>query len=133
MKKIALAGLMAISMIALSQQHASAWVNSRFGIGLNWSWQSGGNNLIWGLARGGQPPGPEAFGGGQQYGGSPAPYGGAPMQQNYAPVQQNFLPQGAPEAAYAQPRYATPYQFANYSRPIYYYPAPAYYYYSYGR
>ena len=40
MKKIVpLAGLIAVSLMAFSQQQASAWVNQRFGIGLNWEGQ----------------------------------------------------------------------------------------------
>ena len=64
MKKLVLAGLFAIALIALSQQQASAWVNQRFSVGLSWSRQSGGNNFGWGAYRNGQPPGPESFGGG---------------------------------------------------------------------
>ena len=44
MKKVFAAGMLAICVIALSQQQASAWVNHRFAIGLNWERQSGGNN-----------------------------------------------------------------------------------------
>jgi hypothetical protein len=135
MKKIALAGLIAISMIAVSQQHASAWVNSRFGVGLNWSWQGGGNNILWGAVKGGQPPGPEAFGDGQYYSHAPY-YSAAPTQQFNAPMPQYVVPQSAPSASYAQPQGTSLYQFANYPRPVYYYyyyPAPAYYYYSYDR
>ena len=69
MKKIVFAGLLAISAMAIPQQQASAWVNSKFSVGLNWDMQSGGNNLLWGAWRNGQPPGPEAFGGGGGYGG----------------------------------------------------------------
>lgn len=58
MKKLLPIGLLAVSIAALSQEQASAWINSRFGIGLNWSWQSGGNNFLWGLFRDGQPPAP---------------------------------------------------------------------------
>ncbi len=133
MKKIVLAGLFAITMIALSQQQASAWTNHRFSVGLNWNRQSGGNSIAWGLYRNGQPPGPETFGGGFMPG---APMHGfsAPMPQGYAPAPQGFVP---PQPTMAEPpiagHYASPYQFANYSRPVYYYPAPAYYYYSYGQ
>lgn len=52
------AGLLALALAALADQPASAWVNSKFGIGLNWNWQSGGNNFLWGFFRNGQPPGP---------------------------------------------------------------------------
>ena len=37
MKKVFASGLAAICVIALAQQPASAWVNTRFGIGLSWS------------------------------------------------------------------------------------------------
>jgi len=57
MKKILGLGLLAVCL-AMSERPASAWVNSKFGIGLNWNWQSGGNNFLWGLFRNGQPPGP---------------------------------------------------------------------------
>ena len=63
MKKALAIGILAITAIALSQQQASAWVNTRFGIGPNWEYQSGGNNWGWGAFRNGQPPGPEALGG----------------------------------------------------------------------
>src|SRR5262245_45826645 len=59
MKKLLIMGALAISALALSQQQASAWVNARFGVGLNWHWQSGGNSFGWGLFTGGQPPGPD--------------------------------------------------------------------------
>jgi hypothetical protein len=145
MKKMVLAGLLAITLIALSQQNASAWVNSKFGIGLNWSRQSGGNNFLWGAFHNGQPPGPEAFGGG--YGGgfgggvpsfAPAmPYHSSAPQQYQAP-----MPQGMPTTTYQYPAqqnpyaggyyYASPFQFASYPREsnfyYYYTPAPTYYY-----
>lgn len=140
MKKIALAGLVAITLIAIGQQQASAWVNSRFGVGLNWHRQSGGNNFFWGGYKNGQPPGPEAFGGVFTPSAPTSPYfGGAPMPAPQAYAPQGYAPQTVyfppmPEANYAG-QYASPYQFANYPRPTfyYYYPAPAYYYYSYGQ
>lgn len=126
MKKIVLAGLIAIAAVASSQQQASAWVNSRFSVGLNWGWQSGGNNALWGAWRNGQPPGPEAFGGGfSPMHGIPS-YGMTPMPQ--APAQGTAYDYPMTQPQYTVP-YATPYQFANYPRPIYYYPAPSYYYY----
>jgi hypothetical protein len=121
MKKIALAGLVALSMIALGQQQASAWVNSKFSIGLNWQRESGNNNFFWGLYHNGQVPGPEAFGMAPSYGtpfAAPAYHSSAPMPQAY----------DAPPQSYAS-QYASPYQFANYPRPVYYYyPTPSYYY-----
>ncbi len=138
MKKIVFAGLLAVCVMAISHQQASAWVNTRFGVGLNWEAQSGGNSLLWGAWRNGQPPGPEAFGGGGGgYGGGnfnapmPAPFGAAQMPQGYPP--QGFAPQAQPpfNASTAEPpfagSYASPYQFANYPRPVYYYYPSTYY------
>ena len=55
MKKILTLGALAFCF-AMAEQPASAWVNSKFAIGLNWNCQSGGNNFFWGLFRNGQPP-----------------------------------------------------------------------------
>ena len=126
MKKIVLAGLVAICMMALSQQQASAWRNTKFGIGLNFETQSGGNKAFWGAWKNGQPPGPEAFGGGGQGYGGPAQQFYPPAPQSYAPMPQGGYDTPAPPFA---GQYASPYQFANYPRPAYYYPAPTYYYY----
>jgi hypothetical protein len=138
MKKIVLAGLIAVSLVALSQQQASAWVNSRFGVGLNWERQSGGNNFGWGAWRNGQPPGPEGFAGGQPSAGQmPQFYSPAPQPHGFAPMPQGYPTQGSFDPSMREPplasQYQSPYQFANYPRQVYYYPAPAYYYYSYGR
>jgi len=132
MKKIVFAGLVAVCVMAISHQQASAWVNTRFGVGLNWELQSGGNNFLWGAWRNGQPPGPEAFGGGGGGGGYGAPRFTGPMPQGYPaqgfnPMPQGFPPQGQSpfDASMAEPpfagQYASPYQFANYPRPVYYY------------
>src|SRR4051794_11744784 len=85
MKKILLGGIAALAVVLATEKQASAWINSRFSVGLNWSYQSGGNNFLWGLFRNGQPPGPEAYGpgfpGGFPGGGYPGggyPGGGYP-------------------------------------------------------
>ena len=57
MRKITLLGLWALALTVLSHEQANAWINFKFGVGLNWNWQSGGNNTLWGLFRNGQPPG----------------------------------------------------------------------------
>jgi hypothetical protein len=132
MKKIAIAGLLAMGLIAVAEQQASAWVNQRFSIGLNYHRQSGGNNFGWGLYRNGQPPGPESFHG-APFSPTPAPFV-AP-----APHGHGYMPQTQPQPArpmmnYAG-QYANPYTFASYPQQTqyyYYYPAPAYYFYFYG-
>jgi len=152
MKKIVLASLFAIGVIALSQQQASAWVNTKFGIGLNYSHQSGGNNFGWGLWQNGQVPGPEAFGGGGGYygggggGGGGGYYGGggfpsyapsAPCcggsgaQQFQAPMPKTTSDYSTPQNPYAGVYYYnSPYQLASYpQQPAYYYYAPPNYYY----
>jgi len=57
MKKILLVGALALLALFSAEQQASAWLNFKFGAGINWAWQSGGNNTLWGLFRNGQPPG----------------------------------------------------------------------------
>src|SRR5262249_370664 len=59
MKKFLLMGVLALTLAALSQQSASAWVHWKFGIGMNIERQSGGNEVLWGVWRNGQPPGPQ--------------------------------------------------------------------------
>ena len=131
MKKSIAAGLMAICLTALSQQEASAWVNSKFGIGLSWDWQGGGNSFLWGLWRSSQPPGPEAYGfapRGPAPGGFPG--GGFPGGAPYAPVGPGIgapLPGGGayPPISFQQPfidpniramnYQANPFHFANYA------------------
>jgi hypothetical protein len=58
MKKLLFLGLTALGLVLAAEQPAHAWVNCKFSVGLNWSYQSGGNTLFWGLFRNGQPPGP---------------------------------------------------------------------------
>jgi hypothetical protein len=121
MKKVLALGMLAIGLIAFSQDQASAWKNHQFGIGLNWSRQSGGNNFGWGLYRNGQVPGPEAFGSGSYGAHSTFPTYGQLAPQNFSPFAFEDMP-----SVYDP----SPYQFATYPRPeYYYYPTP----YSYGR
>lgn len=58
MKKSILTAGLALLISAWFTDPAHAWVNSKFGVGLNISYQGGGNNLLWGLFRSGQPPAP---------------------------------------------------------------------------
>jgi hypothetical protein len=114
MKKIVVAGLVAVSLLAIANQPASAWVNARFGVGLNWNLQSGANNWLWGAWRNGQIPGPDAFyQDGPQY--SPEMYMPPAHSSQYTP---------APSHAYG-PQAPLAYQFASYPG-YYYYPMPYY-------
>ncbi len=147
MKRILVLSVFAIGMLATTQQEASAWVKTKFGVGLNWDYQSGGNTFLWGLWRNGQPGGPEVFGphahphfGVSPYFGVPqgfAPGAFQPAMQGFPP--QGFMPQGpmlpqtgpvmpsalVPQGVNTPVSYqGSPFQFANYPRPVYYYYSP---------
>jgi len=135
MKKFIIMGALALSTLMLSQQDASAWFNTKFGIGMNWAWQSGGNNYLWGAFRNGQPPGPEygsAFPGNYNFnfqqgpGYGPGPY---PGHADMTP-EPSSAPANAQAYRYYQPSYYQPnYQTVTYPSyyPSYYYPATYYY------
>jgi hypothetical protein len=143
MKKILTAGLLALSAALITDQQASAWVNCKFGVGLNWNWQSGGNNFLWGAFRNGQPPCPDVAypGGGGGYPGHGAPT--FPGVQPYGPQDFQYFGQqrnGANPAAPATPAVQQPAannqvslygDAAAYQQVGYSYPAnnPYYYYY----
>jgi hypothetical protein len=126
MKKVLVAGLLAVCLVAISQQQASAWCNQRFSIGFNLQRQSGNNDFFWGFFHNGQVPGPEIFHGGASH---PPLVVVAPVI--YVPYVHDSFDMPSHEAAYTQPsaNYASPYQFATYPRPAYSYPATSYYYY----
>jgi hypothetical protein len=67
-------GMLALTALLATEQQAPAWVNFKFGAGINWHWQSGNNSILWGVVRDGQPPGPEFF---NPYGCPPGGYSGA--------------------------------------------------------
>jgi hypothetical protein len=124
MKRFFVASLFAIGMLAITQQQASAWVNSKFGVGLNWDLQSGGNQFFWGAWRNGQPPGPEAFNAGPYqptYRGpvfQPGPNFGAAAMPHGSFDAQSFEPPyagqyQAPYAGQYQSSYPAPYQAPN--------------------
>jgi hypothetical protein len=95
MKKLLMMGALAVALLAASQQQASAWRASKFGVGLNWEYSSGGNCFGWGLWRNGQPPGPDYSGhghGGYGHGG----YGFAPMPNGYGMPHGYGMDYGAP-------------------------------------
>ena len=100
MKKILVLGALALSLGLLNEQPASAWVNAKFGVGLNWNWQSGGNNFLWGVFRNGQPPGPDCtYPGGHGY---PRGANTFPGFNTYGPNDFQYFgqqPQGNPMGA----------------------------------
>ena len=103
MKKFLVIGALALAVAACAEDQANAWVNAKFGVGLNVSLQSGGNNVMWGLFRNGQPPVPAA---------APAPYGyyppmvapGQPYPMHSGPIdaQPGISPAPAPASVPTQ-------------------------------
>jgi hypothetical protein len=130
MKKIFVMGALAVAVAAVSQQQASAWTNIKFGAGINLGYQAGGNTLLWGAFRNGQPPGPDCGPYGCPY--SPqaqqTPWFG--QQPQPAPAY-GYQPPPPPPAAVPAPVSATG-NVPAYYRPLpvyngaYYYPAYSY-------
>jgi hypothetical protein len=132
MKKFVAMGALALILAACSQQEASAWINCKFGVGLNWAWQSGGNNLAWGVFRNGQPPccdWPSCFGPGygapayhaQGFPSYPYPQGAGmtPMAPATSPV-----PAAGPNVPQFQPSSSLDYDgFQPVNFPMYYQPS----------
>ena len=77
MKRFLIIGALALGLVAMSRQEASAWIKCRFSVGLNWSWDSGNNNFLWGFMKNGQVPGyPTDFYAGGASMPPPSPYAG---------------------------------------------------------
>jgi hypothetical protein len=138
MKKLLSIGMLTVCALALTERPADAWVNSKFSIGLNWHLQSGNNNVLWGLWKNGQVPGPEAFGGhggpmqfGPQQQQMMPPANGFPFYGNSQPMPQAYPAQTPPPQTAQQYSY-NPYQAVSYQPNTgYYYPQqytyPSYY------
>jgi hypothetical protein len=73
MKKLLVLSVVAVTILALSGQRATAWKQFKFGVGLNLEGSGGGNNFLWGAYKSQQPP---AQGGGYP-GAIPGGYPGA--------------------------------------------------------
>lgn len=56
MKKMLVASVVAVALVATVEQQASAWTKFSFGVGLNASYEGGGNSLLWGLIKGAPSP-----------------------------------------------------------------------------
>jgi hypothetical protein len=124
MKKLMAASVLALLVLASSQQSASAWCHCKFGVGLNFEFSSGNNCCLWGAFRNG--PTPDGWGPLCGPGGGPV---AGPMADWYAPAPTPLQrPQSSPATSggsayagyyynpnpyYYQPQ-ANPYQYANY-------------------
>jgi len=137
MKKLLSMGLLTLCALAASEREAQAWVNAKFSVGLNWQLQSANNNVLWGMWKNGQVPGPEAFGqpgggggpgmyapGGMQQPAGVFPYFGAqPMPQPMPQAQSQGMPQGFPNESAPPPSFTQQQQ----PQPQAYNGAPNYY------
>jgi len=125
MKKFVVMGALALVLAAGFQQTALAWINAKFGVGLNWSYQSGGNNLAWGVFRNGQPPAPCDGPGFYGHGYGAPDYFHAQGHQGYPYAQGTETPPvptpaGSP-ATRTQPTSSLDYPgYQNVSYPMYY-------------
>lgn len=144
MKKFIVTVALALGLIAGSQQSASAWVNSRLSIGLNWHYEAAGNSFFWGMWRNGTPGGPDYFHhappptivvppptvvvpGPTLV--EPAPTFVVPAPHAYgapAYVPYTYAPPGSLQSPYTNPAFAgthsmygSPFQFSTYPRPTY--------------
>jgi hypothetical protein len=150
-KKFLIVGALALGLVFVGQQRASAWIKFNVGFGFNWTFESGNNCWLWGLFRNGQLPGSPTdaccgqgcgFGGfGHGFGGYDMGYGGYygdVHTGSHAPAQQN--PQGEQkngDSGKTTSAYYPGYQPVGYSYPAQgYYPSSGYsspgYYPSYG-
>ena len=122
MRKLLACGLSAVMVALATCRPADAWVNAKFSIGLNWHFQSGNNNFLWGFYRNGQVPYDSGHGNLFDYGPAPGqqpfPWFGSTKQQN--------MPQAA--AAGTQQAYGNT-GYGNYYYPASYQPGSVYPYY----
>jgi hypothetical protein len=133
MKRFLLASLLALVLLAGSHQTASAWSKWNVMVGVNVSYEGGGNSFLWGLARSAPYPGGYGWGGGDHYAGDYG-YHGYPASYQTQP-QQWQAPAPAPAPAPQQnPPATTPgtqqttqavgyyyYGYTNYQAPSYWY------------
>src|SRR5262245_37097105 len=56
-KKWTLMGALALGIVAVSGQQASAWYKVGFSAGISFTWESANNSWLWGALRSGQVPG----------------------------------------------------------------------------
>ena len=60
MRRFLIACVVALAVMAVQEQKASAWCNFNFSAGVNLSWQAGDNCYLWGLCKSGPYPGTQA-------------------------------------------------------------------------
>ena len=137
MKRLVVAGVLALAVLTASQQQASAWCRCNMSFGFNWTIEGGGNSLLWGLYQ--SSPGPCCGSPGCVFGAVPfganwncaapgyaAPvYAGLPNYGAPAPVQPKPTPTTTPQqpvstsvnpvSYYAPASYGSYYPYNNYN------------------
>lgn len=126
MKNLLLVSALTLSLACATGEQASAWVNSNFGVGLNWNFASGGNSYLWGLVRDGQPYGADFCHSIQTIAVPPAvgpctptppagplcpPQGVAPQYPAAAPASAATTPAAATQSLYRPTHYYHPYYY----------------------
>jgi hypothetical protein len=117
MKKLFGLGL-ALTVLALVPQQASAWSNIKFGVGLNFHWQTADNHIGKHLWHNGPVPHPHGHG----YGHGPAVIY---MDPHHAGHGDQEAAQAAPPAAKGQAQPVNLYHYSSHQG--YYYQEPSYY------
>jgi hypothetical protein len=62
MKRFLMGCTLAVALLAMSEQKASAWSKFNFGVGLNIGWEKADNSWLWGFYRNGPVPGSDGHG-----------------------------------------------------------------------
>ncbi len=91
MKRVLTGLALALALLAVGQQKASAWTKSSFSVGLSWSREAADNSFLWKVYRNG----PHPFAQGGEFGGYGGGFAGVDGGMPYAgtPVERPTLPQ----------------------------------------
>jgi len=117
MKKFALMCLLALPVVALSQQQAAAWTKFRLGFSFNVGYEAAGHKLLWYSE---QPPPPV-------YPGHHPPPPPVPFGQN-AKQPMPAAADATPPATVQPTVYSASWYYQSYYQPTSYYQAPSYWY-----
>jgi hypothetical protein len=96
MKKMVVAGVVALALVAGAQQQASAYCKCNFGVGFNLSYEGGGNSFLWGLIKSAPCPGQMPIDGNLLPPGGGG-YHGQVMDGAIAPIPTTDMPKPMPK------------------------------------
>ncbi len=136
MKRFLFACTLALSVMAIAEQKASAWSKFNFNVGLNLSREASDNSAFFGLIRNGPAPYAQgAQGGGYEgggYGGGQGGGQGGGVHQYYNPMPTTAMPAQSVPAQSALTSSTQQIGYYNYNYQYYpttgYYAAPSYWY-----